>query len=76
MICHNKIDKSLSHISQSVKRNAHTNVFTATAPHHYDSVASSKVNQEAQIFNRKFKKYIYEAKYSTILETEHDRKYF
>lgn len=58
MICHNKIDKSLSHISQSVKRNAHTNVFTATAPHHYDSVASSKVNQEAQIFNRKFKKYM------------------
>jgi hypothetical protein len=45
-ICHNKIDKSLSHISQFVKRNTHTNVIIATAPHRYDSVASSKVNQE------------------------------
>jgi uridine phosphorylase len=67
---------SLRHISQFVKTNSHTNVIIATAPHRYDSVASSVVNEEVLKFNRKLKKYMKQNTHATILEIEHDRKYF
>lgn len=75
-ICHNNIDRNLSHISQFVQRNTHTSIIISTAPHCYDSVASCNVNQEVQIFNKNLKKYMKQNTHATILEMEHDRKYF
>jgi hypothetical protein len=72
----NNIYMSLRHISEFVKTNSHTNVIIATAPHHYDSVASSMANEEVLKFNRQLKKYVKKNTHAPILEIEQDRKYF
>jgi len=54
----------------------HIRIIIATALHCYDSVASSMVNQEVQIFNRKLETYTKQNTHANILLMEHDRKYF
>jgi replicative DNA helicase len=75
-ICYNNIGRSLRHICQFVKRNAHMNVIIASTPDHYDLAASSKVNQEVQKFNRKLKKYMKLDTHVTVLDIEPDSSYF
>jgi hypothetical protein len=64
----------LSHIFQFVKRNTRTYIIMATDLQSYYSVASSKVNQELQIFNRKLEAYMKQNTPANIPLMEHDRK--
>jgi len=70
------MDRRLSHISQFAKRSAHTYIIIATALHCYNSVASSKVNQEIHIFSRKLEIYMKQNTHANTFVMEHDRKYF
>jgi hypothetical protein len=46
----------LKHISNFAKCMSHTNIMTMNAPHRYDLLASSCVNKEVEVFNRKLEK--------------------
>jgi lysophospholipase L1-like esterase len=52
----NESNVGLRHLKNFVAATQHTNIFIVTVPHRHDLQASSCVNQEIQVFNRKMQK--------------------
>ena len=75
-VIHSITDKSLSFISQFVKRLTDTNVVMASVSYCHDLPATSTVSQEIHKFNRKLKNYVRQDMYVTVLDVISNRKYF
>jgi len=67
---------TLKHIRNFIKSNNHTNIILISAPHGYDLMQSSYVNNEIRSFNRKLMKSVKAYKHASFLEISSDRKLF
>jgi hypothetical protein len=79
VLCGGTLDvarKGLSSILQFVANTEHTNVIIIDAPHRFDLEASSYVNKEINVSNRKFNKIIKPYEYTSQLHLNMDREHF
>jgi RNase H-fold protein (predicted Holliday junction resolvase) len=56
MLQKNNSTTALRHVRNFIKSNNHTNIILVSAPHRYDLMQSSCVNNEIRSFNRKLMK--------------------
>jgi hypothetical protein len=72
----NKARVALKHISNFVKSNSNTNIILLSAPHRYDLMDLSCVNNEMKSFSRKLKKHVKTSKHTVVLEINPNREFF
>ena len=72
----NKPKTALRHIRKSTKSNNHTNIILVSAPHGYDLMQPSCVNNEIRSFNINLMKGARAYQHVSILEMSSDRKLF
>ncbi|PNF33016.1 hypothetical protein B7P43_G16371 [Cryptotermes secundus] len=72
-VSRNETDKGLIEIRNFVIDNAHTNVLVVNLPNRMDLEATSCVNQEIKVFNRKLRKYMKVFDYASTLEIKFER---
>jgi hypothetical protein len=75
-IAKNESEKGIVLISNFVKQRKHTNILIVNAPQRYDLAATSCVNNEVTIHNRKLYKRMKAFEYVKIIDSEVHREYF
>jgi hypothetical protein len=65
----NETNIGLKHIRNFALDRKHSNVIVMAAPHRYDLHASSCINKEIQIYNRKLRKMMKMVDHAIIVET-------
>jgi translation initiation factor 2 beta subunit (eIF-2beta)/eIF-5 len=69
-------NKILQNIINFTSRHNHTNIVLVKVPPHYDTANTIQVNNEIKIFNNKLMKCIKSYSHITVVEVDHNRKFF
>jgi hypothetical protein len=75
-ISRNESTKGLSQIRNSVRINKNTNIMVMNLPNRQDLHATSRVNQEIKVFNRKLGKYMKSFDHASSVEVKFDREQY
>jgi hypothetical protein len=75
-ISRNESTKGLSQIRSSVRINKNTNIMVMNLPNRQDIDATSCINQEMKVFNRKLGKYMKSFDHASSVEVKFDREQY